>query len=378
MPSPLVSRRQFLGSLVAAGTVARGAIVVAREPADHHYLYVATPGIRDYLEYGGHGILVFDIRDGHRFVRRIASAGVDEKGKPRNVKGICASAATNRIYVATTHTMTCHDLLTDRILWERAYEGGCDRMSISPDGSQIYLPSFEKDHWNVVDGMKGDVLATIVPKSGSHNTVYGPSSRYVYLAGLKSPLLTLADPKTQKSAKTVGPFSAPVRPFTVSADETRVFANVNSLLGYEIGDITSGKVVRRVEVEGYKQGPVKRHGCPSHGIGMPPDGREVWVCDAFNQRLHLFTSDDDPKSLGSIQLRDEPGWIKFSLDGKLAYPSTGEVIDVASRKIVASLTDEAGRAVQSEKMVDILFAGTDPNQVGDQFGRGMPPQRAPG
>ena len=25
------------------------------------YLYVAVPGIRDYLGYGGHGILVFDI-----------------------------------------------------------------------------------------------------------------------------------------------------------------------------------------------------------------------------------------------------------------------------------------------------------------------------
>src|SRR5213075_3392062 len=30
-----------------------------------HYLYVAVPGIRDYLGYGGHGILVFDIDDHH-------------------------------------------------------------------------------------------------------------------------------------------------------------------------------------------------------------------------------------------------------------------------------------------------------------------------
>ena len=34
-----------------------------------HYLYVAVPGIRDYLGYGGHGILVFDIDNGHRFVK---------------------------------------------------------------------------------------------------------------------------------------------------------------------------------------------------------------------------------------------------------------------------------------------------------------------
>jgi hypothetical protein len=26
-----------------------------------HLLYVATPGVRNYREYGGHGLLVFDI-----------------------------------------------------------------------------------------------------------------------------------------------------------------------------------------------------------------------------------------------------------------------------------------------------------------------------
>src|SRR6476620_764013 len=34
--------------------------------ASHRLLYVATPGIRNYLEYGGHGLLVFDMDDGHR------------------------------------------------------------------------------------------------------------------------------------------------------------------------------------------------------------------------------------------------------------------------------------------------------------------------
>ncbi len=56
------------------------------------YLYVATPGIRNYLEYGGHGLLVFDIDDGHKFVQRIAFDGLDERRRPLNVKGICASA----------------------------------------------------------------------------------------------------------------------------------------------------------------------------------------------------------------------------------------------------------------------------------------------
>jgi hypothetical protein len=42
---------------------------------------------------------------------------------------------------------------------------------------------------------------------------------------------------------------------------------VNELLGFEVGDLKDGRMLHRVEVAGFKQGVVKRHGCPSHGIG---------------------------------------------------------------------------------------------------------------
>ena len=45
----------------------------------HHYLYVATPGIRDYLGYAGHGILVYDIDNGHKFVKRVETQGLHLK-----------------------------------------------------------------------------------------------------------------------------------------------------------------------------------------------------------------------------------------------------------------------------------------------------------
>src|ERR1051325_1528432 len=67
----------------------------------NRFLYVAVPGVRDYLEYGGHGVLVFDIDHGHRFVRRIPARGLGTNGQPLNVKGVAASAATGRLYVST-------------------------------------------------------------------------------------------------------------------------------------------------------------------------------------------------------------------------------------------------------------------------------------
>lgn len=59
----------------------------AEDAAERRFLYVAEPGIRNDLQYGGHGVLVFDIADGHKFVRRIASSGLDEKGRPDTLQG---------------------------------------------------------------------------------------------------------------------------------------------------------------------------------------------------------------------------------------------------------------------------------------------------
>ncbi len=223
----------------------------------------------------------------------------------------------------------------------------------------------------MIEGRTGDIVAKIEPKSGAHNTVCGLDGKHVYLAGLKSPLLTVADTASHTASRTVGPFSASVRPFTVNGRQTLCFVCVNELLGFEIGDIVTGQKLHRVEVAGFQKGPVKRHGCPSHGIGLTPNEKEVWVCDAFNQQMHVYdVTTLPPKHVASLKVKDEPGWITFSLDGTRAYLSTGDVFDVASRKIIATLKDETGAAVQSEKMLEIDWRGAEPIRAGDQFGVG--------
>jgi hypothetical protein len=87
--------------------------------------------------------------------------------------------------------------------------------------------------------------------------------------------------------------------------------------------------------------------------------------------MHVFDATVmPPKQVASLKVRDEPGWITFSLDGRLAYPSTGDVFDVATRQIIATLTDETGRAVGSEKLLEIDRSGDQLFRAGDQFGVG--------
>jgi DNA-binding beta-propeller fold protein YncE len=338
---------------------------------EHHYLYVAEPGIRNYVEYGGVGVLVYDMEDGHKFVKRIPTFPEVPGKDPENVKGVAAHAKTGRLYVSTIKRVAAIDLNTDKIVWTKEYERGADRLAISPDGKTIYLPSLEGPTWDVVDARTGDVITKIVTNTGAHNTIYGPSGKYVYLAGLRAPKLLVADAHKHKVVKEVGPFGNMVRPFTINGDDTLCFVNVNELLGFEVGDQKTGKMLHRVEVTGFDKGPVKRHGCPSHGIGLTPDEKELWLSDGANERMHIFDATVmPPKQIATIKLRDQPGWVTFSMDGRYAYPSTGEVVDTKTRQIVATLTDEAGRQVQSEKVVEVVMEDGHPSRTGDQFGIG--------
>jgi DNA-binding beta-propeller fold protein YncE len=335
-----------------------------------HYLYVATPGIRDYMGYGGHGLLVFDMDNHHRFVKRIATKGYHPDGKPSNVKGIAVSIPLNSIYVSTIEGLQRIDLTTDSIVWEKKFEGGCDRMAISPDGITMYLPSFENTFWNVVDCKTGGLIKKIPVYKRAHNTIYGPAGKLVYLDDIGSNWLYLADAQKNELTGKIGPFANNVRPFTINGKETVVYVTVDSLLGFEVGDVKTGQKLAHVEVEGWEPGPVRRHGDPSHGIALTPDEKELWLCDGHNMRLHVFSAAPPYQQLTTISLQDMPGWILFSLDGKYAYPSSGEVIDVKTRKILLTLKDEFNNSVSSEKMVEIQFEGGKALLAGNQFGIG--------
>jgi DNA-binding beta-propeller fold protein YncE len=363
-----LDRRTFAKTLLTSFTAAS----LSANGKEQHLLYVASPGLRNYEEYGGVGVLVYDIDNGYKVVKRIPTWEVPAGQKSDNVKGICASAKTGHIYVSSITRLICLDALTGKKIWDKTYEGGCDRPAITPNGKVLYVPQLEGPKWHVVNAANGDVITSVEPKSGSHNTLCSLDGAHAYLAGLKSPLLSVVDTKTNKIVSTVGPFANVIRPFTVNGASTLVFVNINGLLGFEIGDLRTGKKLHHVEVEGYKQGPVKRHGCPSHGIALTHDETELWLADGANNCLHVFDATVmPPKQTVTIALRDFPGWVSFSMDGKYAYSSTGEIIDVKTKKVVATLQDETGRQVQSEKILDLMVSNGKVTQTGNQFGVGM-------
>ena len=250
------------------------------------YLYVVAPGIRDYLEFGGAGILVFDIDNGHKLRQAHRHAGQRAKRSRATSRASAPAPPRGKLYFTTPTKLYCVDLRhREDALGEGAAAAAATACRSRPTARRSTCRRSRRTTGTSSTATTGDVVATIETKSGAHNTVCGLDGKRMYLAGLKSPLLSVADTTTHKVVEQGRPVQRRASGRSRSTPTRRcAYVNVNGLLGFEIGDLKTGKMLHRVEVTGFKKGPVKRHGCPSHGIGLTPDEKEVWVCDAANSR----------------------------------------------------------------------------------------------
>jgi DNA-binding beta-propeller fold protein YncE len=337
-------------------------------------LYVAVPGRRQYLQYGGIGVLVYDAGRHFQFVKRIPTWDTPAAQEPQSIHGIAASPVTGLLYISTNFELAAIDLKTDKMVWEQTYDGDCcDRVAVSPDGKLLYVPAVEGANWYVADAVTGKRIKKLDTKdtvNNPHNTVFSLDGSRVFLSG---PTVGIADTKTNTVVETIK-FGNSVRPFTINGRGSLVFANVNELLGFEVADVTSGRVIHRVEVNGYgwSKERTTEHNCPTHGIALSPDEKELWLGDVANGFIHVFDATVmPPKQIKSIRTRSNPSWITFGIDGKFVYPSSGDVIDAATKQVVGGLRDEIGRQVESEKLLEILFVDGKPIRAVDQIGVGM-------
>ena len=347
-------------------------VVTTAAQQTRRYLYVAVPGAGSEIEYRGVGILVYDIDNGHTFVKRIPTWPVVKGQQPEQVRGIAANAKTKRLFISTVKRLAAFDLVTEEIVWEKTYDGTCcDRLALSPDGSTIYAPAFGAPKWYVIDASNGVRLATIDTMGWPRQAIFAPDGSHVYLSAWESHVLSVVDTRTRTLVREVGAFTSFLCPFTINGRASQVFANVDGLVGFEVGDLQTGLILDRVVVEGYQMDVAEKFECPSHGIGLTPDERELWMADGVDNRIHVFDSTTyPPVAATTVEVRAQPRWITFGIDGRYAYPSSGDVIEQRSKKVIATLEDERGQFVHSERMMEIQFKGRDPVSAGEQSASG--------
>jgi DNA-binding beta-propeller fold protein YncE len=337
------------------------------QPGVRHYEYVFPDG----------NIYVYDMDNHFALVKHLSvptSAGV---------KGAVASAATGTLYISYGSdkrggSMLAYNLRSDKVLWHRNYSFGIDSMSISPDGGTIYMPTGELASggvWKVLDARSGDVIASIDSDgTGPHNTVVNSNGSHVYLGPRYSNYLILASSRDNDVLRQIGPVQNGVRPFTINAKETLAYITTSNFLGFQVANINSGKIIYTVPVRGFKASGGAAT-CPSHGISLSPDEREIYLIDSINSYVHVFDVSGGASSM-PVQVADIPlrgslsgdesgcaydclkdGWIHHSRNGRYVFVGdSGDVIDTRTRTTVAALP----AMVNTRKEIEIDFRNNSP------------------
>ena len=353
---------------------------------DRRLVYVALPGGsaggQFSSEMNGVGIVVLDVENNFQFIKRISTWDVPASVSPEEVSGVAASPATNMFYVATRGRLAAFDLGTDKKVWQSSYDGPCcERPEVTPDGLTLVVGSDLRDFWWVIDAKSGTLRGKIqAPKSMfAHNMALSADGKTVFMAP-NGVTMTIGDVPSMKAIRTIT-FSDHVRPFVINHDATRVYANLNNLLGFEIGDARTGEVIKRIEAPAAlwkaKWGDLNQHffghGCPSHGIALTPDESEIWVVDNINYGVLVYDNTGEwPVLKTSFPTTASADWITMGLDGQYALLSSGDVVEVKTKKIVAQLKDEYGKPMHSEKFLEMSFSNGKLVRTVSQFGEGIP------
>ena len=267
------------------------------------------------------------------------------KGVPIN-HGAAAAPDGSRLYFSSEaeRSLAVVDAKTLAVSKKIALTGRPNNVSISRDGRRVYVGIVsEPGAVDVIDTATLERVKSIPTKGGIHNVYVTPDGRHIVAGSIAGRNMMVIDAQTDEPLWSL--FQEGVRPiaFETNADGStrRLFVQLSELHGFAIVDFKERKEVARVTlpeipVEQRDKGPF--NASPSHGIGVAPDGRTLWVCSRPNGQVYAYSL-PDLKLLGGVPVGPRPDWLTFTPDSRRVYVATETtnsvtVIDVASRKEV--------------------------------------------
>jgi outer membrane protein assembly factor BamB len=345
-------------------------LLTSRSRADEtkHYLYMSTPDGAQGEGRSGEGILVFDIDKDHSFVKRIDLPAFKE-----GIRGFTGSAVTKCVYYSTTAgTLGCFNLETEKVVWQKTYNAGCDRSCITTDGKVIYAPT---GWWHkgddsgllMVNADNGEIIKRITVGKGAHNSIASLDGKFVYLG--TETRLTQFDAKSGSVLQKIEPVGeSGVFPYTVDSRNKFAYVCLGKHVGFDVVNLTDGSIPHRVYAEFEGQRIQHR----THGAGMTPDETQLWISDQDGKKLFTFDlTKTPPAPTGHLDLSmGGHGWVCFSLDGKYGYSHTPDIFEVKTRQKVATFKDENSTPFGTSKFIEVHILDGKVVNIGNEFGLG--------
>lgn len=273
--------------------------------------------------------------------------------------GIVFSPGGTRIYLSNEaeSVLDVVDRKSGDILQKVPLSGHPNNLTITKDGGRVLVGiRVQPGFIDVIDTNSFQRLKAIPVDGAVHNIYVTPDGSYAVSGSIENKAATVIDLHTDEVVWTVK-FQSGVRPmaFETNSDGStrRIFVQLSGFHGFAVIDFARRQQVAQIKLPdepggfGIAEG---RLAVPSHGIGVAPDGKSLWINSTLANAVFEYSLPDlqlighvplpEVHPLGRARSGSVPEWITFTPDSKLVYVSDSaaqcvSVIDTRALKEVA-------------------------------------------
>jgi YVTN family beta-propeller protein len=274
--------------------------------------------------------------------------------------GICFSPDGSRIYVSNEADSSLDVLdASGKLLKKIPLSNRPNNIAITGDGSLVAVAiRGGAGALDIVETASLSVTKTIPVKGGLHNVYITPDGKYAIAGAIAAKTLTVFDLATRSIAWELR-LDRGIRPIAIepsaSGGAKRLFVQLSEFNGFAVLDFVTGEETARIKLPDHPTGyglQEVRGDAPSHGLGVSPDGKSLWVTSIYANAVFAYSLPDlalsghvalpDLKLPGREPIGAVPNWVTFSPDGGTLYISNAALrsvsaIDTKAMKLLAAI-----------------------------------------
>jgi YVTN family beta-propeller protein len=273
--------------------------------------------------------------------------------------GINFAKDGSKVFVSNeaTSTLDVFDRESGALVKKVALSDHPNNIAVTPQGDRVVVAIARgSGALDIVDAKTLTLKKTIPTHARLHNVYVTPDGKYAVMGSIPGKVIIVVDLATEQIAWQLQVEDG-VRPMTIEANDDgstkRIFAQLSNLNGFVVVDFAKRWKVARITLP---PAPAEfetdsdRSTAPSHGIGVSPDRKTLWVTSIPNNAVYVYSLADlslighvdlpDLKLPGHKPLSAVANWITFTPDSKTAYVSNAALrsvsaIDMQAMKLVA-------------------------------------------